>query len=71
MLDWLSMIAGEAIELWKLPGLEIPNDNVDSIDQIRRLWNPGLIEFDQNIVRCSSDYPFNGISGIAPVSCEL
>ncbi len=57
------MIAGEAIEIWKLPGFEIPKDKPDFLDRVRRLWQPGLMEFDVSAAKNAADYPFNGLLG--------
>jgi hypothetical protein len=66
LLTWLKMIAGEAIELWKLPGFEVPDKYPDILDRVRRLWNPGLVPAEQPILAAVADYPFNGFLGGLP-----
>lgn len=66
LLHWLNMIAGEAVELWKLPGFEIPKENCRVVDQARRLWDKGVIEFDEALVSAISRYPQNGLCGGIP-----
>jgi len=60
---WLEMIAGEAIELWKLPGLELPPEQSNLPERIRRLWAAGILELDETLMPLVADYPFNGFCG--------
>jgi GR25 family glycosyltransferase involved in LPS biosynthesis len=66
LLAWLRMIAGEAVELWKLPGFEVPTHYPTLPDQVRRVWEPGLMVHDDYLLPLVSDYPFNGFCGGAP-----
>lgn len=61
LLRWLEMIAGEAVELWKLPGFEIPARFPDLADRVRRLWKPGLLNAEEEKMIKTADYPFNGL----------
>jgi len=61
--QWLFMIAGEAIERWKLPGFELPNQESDLFERTQRLWPSGVLEFSEPVVNAAKDYPFNGYCG--------
>jgi GR25 family glycosyltransferase involved in LPS biosynthesis len=66
LLKWLRLIAGEAIEQWKLPGFEIPHQYPALREQVTALWNPGLIEADHFMMQLVAEYPFNGYCGGLP-----
>lgn len=63
LLNWLRMIAEEAMELWKLPGFEVSEKNPDLGNRVRKLWEPGLLEVDEFLMSAVGDYPFNGFCG--------
>jgi hypothetical protein len=56
--DWLAMIAGEAVNIGRLPGIQhsgIP------ISRVREQWRAGAIPASEADVRSLCDYPFNGL----------
>lgn len=59
---WLEMIAGEAVELWKLPGFEIPAEFPDLPARAAKVWNSGLLHIDQASLETLQEYPFNTAS---------
>jgi len=66
LLNWLRMIAEEAVERWRLPGFQVPAGVPDFKEQVRRVWTPGLLKVDRALLRAVSDYPFNGYFGGIP-----
>lgn len=66
LTNWLHMIAGEAIERWRLPGLEVPEEEPNLLSRIEKLWKPGVESLDEKRLRELSDYPFNGLCGGIP-----
>ena len=59
------MIAGEAVERWRLPGIEVLDGDGFSMEEIKELWKPGLHRFSPSNLKKFADYPFNGIFGDA------
>lgn len=76
---WLHMIAGEAIERWRVPGFEVPENDPELLSRIEALWKPGIFPLTREKLEAVMDYPFNGLcagppgeNGPAPaVSLEL
>ncbi len=66
LLDWLRMIAGEAVEQWKLPGFEVPHKMQNLVNRVQKLWSAGLLKAEENQMRVTADYPFNGLCGGIP-----
>ena len=66
LTSWLKMIAGEAIELWKLPCFEVPAKQPDLSTRVQKLWAPGLQEAEENSISRMADYPFSGFCGEVP-----
>ena len=64
--DWLYMIAGESLDRWRLPGLEIPKDQPELKSKIEDVWEPGIFKLTLDRVKEFSDYPFNGQCGGLP-----
>lgn len=59
--SWLSMIAGEAIERWKLPGIEVTPEEVRLVG---KAWPQPLInDLVADALRGLRDYPANGLVG--------
>lgn len=70
LVQWLQMIAGEAVERWRLPGFEVPKKHTGLPDRVRKLWKPGLLDAEEHLMAAVADYPFNGFFGglSAPIS---
>lgn len=68
LLNWLRMISGEAIDHWKLPGLEVPEKHPDLVDRIRKLWEPGILEANEPVMTAVAAYPFNGFCGASELA---
>ena len=67
LLAWLTVLAEEAIERWKLPGFEVPKRNPDLVDRVRALWEPGVLPVEDSLMVAAADYPFNGLCGGSPL----
>ena len=66
LTKWLRMIAGEAIERWKLPGFEVPQKFPELPDRVQNLWAAGICEASEECVTRLAPYPFNGLCGGIP-----
>lgn len=66
LVKWLKMIAGEAMERWKLPGFETPVGQPDLPHRVRHLWDAGVLEAEEPWLEAAADYPFNGFCGGVP-----
>ena len=63
---WLRMIAGEAMELWKLPCFEVPAKFPDLPGRVQNLWESGICDASEECVTRLASYPFNGLCGGIP-----
>lgn len=69
LLEWLKLIAGEALEQWKLPSFQSPRDSMHLLERVIKLWPPGVREANSANIEEAADYPFNSLfTGIA---CNL
>ncbi|MBK1815107.1 glycosyltransferase family 25 protein [Luteolibacter yonseiensis] len=55
---WLGMIAAEAIRHWMLPAIWHPSI---SIEEVRRLWDPGVLRLGEADIDVLLRYPGNGL----------
>lgn len=56
--DWLQMIAREALDVEKLPGIQHPSLTVD---RLRALWPAGVFPAAEARLEEWTGYPWNGL----------
>jgi hypothetical protein len=60
---WLKLIAAESMDHWKLPGFEVPAAHPGLPTRVHQLWEPGLLDAQEPLMKAVGDYPFNGFCG--------
>lgn len=68
--SWLQMIAGEAIERWRIPAFEVPAKYPELIKRIESIWKHGVFILSKEKLAEVLDYPFNGLCGGVKLKCE-
>lgn len=63
LASWLFLIAGEAMDRWKLPGFETPPAFPDLPERVQRIWEAGVLTAEKSLLDAVADYPFNGFCG--------
>ncbi len=63
LLHWLKMIASEAVEKWKLPGFQVPEDQPGFVERVSKLWEADVYPYGPQKVKEFSNYPYNGYAG--------
>lgn len=58
LLPWLSMIAREAMDMGKIPGIQHPNITQEMVES---LWPSGVQDAKNADLPAMTDYPFNGL----------
>lgn len=58
LLPWLSMVAREAMDMGKLPGIQHPHITREMVSS---LWLSGVIDANDADLPAMVDYPFNGL----------
>lgn len=66
LMSWLYLIAGEAVERWRLPGFELPDSTPDLLQRIQALWKFNVVPMTRKNLDSVKDYPFNGLCGGLP-----
>ncbi len=58
--QWLEMIAHEALDLGKLPGIQHP---AIALPKVAEAWRGGVLDGTEADLEALADYPFNGLFG--------